>query len=145
MEAFETPEPAAREWCGVHRTICRLLAGTSLLMLPLACTAQISSGTGDVAPMASGGSGAVSTAGAAGTGIAAPATETANTVLRRLNKSEYNNTVRDLLGTSLRPAGVATNPDDGLKDYVQAGFDTNGEGLSLSLQHLEILEQAATA
>jgi hypothetical protein len=72
-------------------------------------------------------------------------TETANTVLRRLNKSEYNNTVRDLLGTSLRPAGVATKPDDGLKDYVVAGFDTNGAGLSLSLQHVEILEQAATA
>jgi hypothetical protein len=59
-------------------------------------------------------------------------------VLRRLNRSEYNNTVRDLLGTSLRPADRL--PDDTTVD----GFDTVGEGLFLSLQHLELLEQGAT-
>jgi hypothetical protein len=55
-----------------------------------------------------------------------------------LNRAEYNNTVRDLLRTSLRPADKL--PSDETVD----GFDTVGEGLSLSLQHIESLEQAAT-
>lgn len=148
MQTFDTPQATAREWSGVHRMVCRVLAGTSLVALSMACTGEIAGTAPDGSPMAPSGSGtapgAAGTAGTAGSaGGAAVAPEKANTVLRRLNKSEYNNTVRDLLGTSLRPAGVATQPDDGLKDYVQAGFDTNGEGLSLSLQHLEILEQAA--
>jgi hypothetical protein len=150
MQTVATPQATARGWLCAPRTICRVLAGSSLVALSMACTAEIE-GTIPGAPStvpggAGAGPGGAGTAGAAGSaGGPAIAPEKANTVLRRLNKSEYNNTVRDLLGTSLRPAGVATNPDDGLKDYVQAGFDTNGEGLSLSLQHLEILEQAATA
>lgn len=147
MQSFENDRTTALEWSGVRRRIC-LLATTSLLVLPLACTARLNGSAPDGSPIGSGGSemipGTAGTAGTAGGGATGVAPEKANTVLRRLNKSEYNNTVRDLLGTSLRPAGVATNPDDGLKDYVVAGFDTNGEGLSLSLQHLEILEQAAT-
>ena len=46
--------------------------------------------------------------------------------LRRLNRAEYNNTIRDLLGVSLRPA------DDFPNDDVGYGFDNIGDVLSLS-------------
>jgi hypothetical protein len=59
-------------------------------------------------------------------------------VLRRLNRSEYNNSVRDLLSTSLRPADRLPN------DETVEGFDTVGEGLHFTLQHIEVFEQGAT-
>src|SRR6476620_9820206 len=45
--------------------------------------------------------------------------------IRRLNRSEYNNTVRDLFGIKLRPA------DDFPSDDVGGGFDNIGDVLSL--------------
>jgi prepilin-type N-terminal cleavage/methylation domain-containing protein len=45
--------------------------------------------------------------------------------VRRLNRAEYNNTVRDLTGLDLRPA------DDFPADDVGDGFDNNGAVLSL--------------
>ena len=45
--------------------------------------------------------------------------------LRRLNRVEYNNTIRDLIGLDLRPA------DDFPSDDVGYGFDNNGDVLSL--------------
>ncbi len=45
--------------------------------------------------------------------------------IRRLNKSEYNKTVRDLMGISFRPA------DDFPSDDVGYGFDNIGDVLSL--------------
>src|SRR5436305_8553434 len=45
---------------------------------------------------------------------------------RRLNRNEYNNTVRDLLGVALRPA------DDFPQDDSGYGFDNIGDVLSLS-------------
>lgn len=50
---------------------------------------------------------------------------------RRLNRAEYNNTVRDLLGVDLRPA------DDFPVDDSGYGFDTIGDVLSVSPVHLE--------
>lgn len=50
----------------------------------------------------------------------------ARVTMRRLNRAEYNNTVRDLLGVSLRPA------DDFPSDEVGDGFDNIGSVLSLS-------------
>ncbi|MEY4168118.1 MAG: hypothetical protein RIR52_1942, partial [Acidobacteriota bacterium] len=44
---------------------------------------------------------------------------------RRLNRSEYNNTVRDLLGVDLQPAADFPQDDTGY------GFDTIGDVLSL--------------
>ena len=76
--------------------------------------------------------------GTAGTSGAPALSPSENRVLRRLNRVEYNNTVRDLLGTSLRPA------DKLPEDDTAENFDTNGEVLALSLQHLEVLEAAAT-
>ena len=45
--------------------------------------------------------------------------------IRRLNRTEYNNTVRDLLGVTFRPA------DDFPSDDVGSGFDNQGDVLSL--------------
>jgi mono/diheme cytochrome c family protein len=47
-------------------------------------------------------------------------------VIRRLNRAEYNNTVRDLLGVAFRPA------DDFPPDVPGHGFDTVGGTLSVS-------------
>jgi mono/diheme cytochrome c family protein len=46
--------------------------------------------------------------------------------LRRLNRAEYNNTIRDLLGVTFQPA------DDFPSDDVGYGFDNIGEVLALS-------------
>lgn len=51
--------------------------------------------------------------------------------LRRLNREEYNNTVRDLLGVDLHPA------DDFPSDDVGYGFDNIGDVLSISPLLLE--------
>jgi hypothetical protein len=58
-------------------------------------------------------------------------------IVRRLNRTEYCNTVRDLLGTSQRPCD--SFPDDGEFE----GFDTFAEVQSTSPLHLELYERAA--
>ena len=45
--------------------------------------------------------------------------------IRRLNRAEYNNTIRDLIGVSIRPA------DDFPSDDVGGGFDNIGDVLTL--------------
>src|SRR5262249_37404790 len=57
--------------------------------------------------------------------------------VRRLNRAEYNNTVRDLLGLDLRPA------DDFPADDVGDGFDNNGAVLALPPILLEKYLEAA--
>jgi mono/diheme cytochrome c family protein len=60
--------------------------------------------------------------------------------LRRLNRVEYDNTVRDLLGIDFKPS-----EDIGfLSDDVGNGFDNQGEVLSLSPIMLEKYMQAAS-
>jgi hypothetical protein len=61
-----------------------------------------------------------------------------NVALRRLNRSEYDNTVRDLLGTE-QTLGAATFPPD---DLV-AGYDTIANGLTVSPLLVELYETAA--
>jgi Protein of unknown function (DUF1592)/Protein of unknown function (DUF1588)/Protein of unknown function (DUF1587)/Protein of unknown function (DUF1585)/Protein of unknown function (DUF1595) len=56
---------------------------------------------------------------------------------RRLNRSEYNYTVRDLLGVDFRPA------DDFPQDDSGYGFDNNGDVLSLSVVQMEKYLNAA--
>ena len=46
--------------------------------------------------------------------------------MRRLNRAEYNNTIRDLVGLDLHPA------DDFPSDDVGYGFDNIGDVLSIS-------------
>ncbi len=52
-------------------------------------------------------------------------TDPGRVTIRRLNRAEYNNTIRDLLGITLRPA------DDFPSDDVGSGFDNIGDVLSL--------------
>lgn len=58
---------------------------------------------------------------------------------RRLNRAEYNNTIRDLLGVDFRPA------DDFPQDDSGYGFDNIGDVLSLSPVLLEKYLKAAEA
>jgi hypothetical protein len=55
----------------------------------------------------------------------AAAPDAGRVTLRRLNKTEYNNTIRDLVGLDLRPA------DDFPADDVGHGFDNVGDVLSV--------------
>lgn len=63
--------------------------------------------------------------------------------IRRLNRQEYNNTIRDLIGLDLHPA------DDFPSDDVGYGFDNIGDVLSISPllmeKYLNAAERIATA
>ena len=56
---------------------------------------------------------------------------------RRLNRAEYNHSIRDLFGIDLRPAEAFPS------DEVGAGFDNNGDLLSLSSMLMEKYLSAA--
>ncbi|MEM9587614.1 MAG: DUF1592 domain-containing protein, partial [Planctomycetota bacterium] len=58
---------------------------------------------------------------------------------RRLNRAEYNNTVRDLLGVDLDPAAAFPS------DEVGGGFDNNADVLSLSTLLIEKYLDAANS
>jgi len=60
-----------------------------------------------------------------------------NVVWRRLNRTEYRNTVRDLLGTALDPGKDLPSDDLGY------GFDNVASVLTMSPLHLELYERAA--
>ena len=146
-----------------------LLAGACLAMAfgAFACTGYVTrepkpgatnsgtgasgpNGTGATAPDPTGtGSTSVTGGGPGGSGGAAatggppqltPLTlDGGRTVIRRLNRTEYNLTVRDLLGTSTTPGDAL--PPDPPTDL----FDTVGEFLSVSELQVETLETAAGA
>ena len=59
--------------------------------------------------------------------------------IRRLNRAEYNNTIRDLVGVDFKPAADFPNDDVGY------GFDNIGDVLSLSPLLLEKYLAAAEA
>jgi hypothetical protein len=67
----------------------------------------------------------------------APEAGTAAVTFHRLNRYEYDNTVRDLLGTTRRPA------EDFPDDDVSYGFDNIAEVLSTSPLHVELYQRAA--
>lgn len=66
-----------------------------------------------------------------------PADDPGRVTLHRLNKVEYNNTVRDLLWTEQTPA------DDFAADDVSLGFDNIADVLTLSPLQAELYERAA--
>jgi hypothetical protein len=112
-------------------------------------TAGAGNGAGTGATSGTGGAnGGTGTGGGAGTGTGggmidpdaptppAPANPGMVTA-RRLNRVEYNNTVRDLLGTALRPA------DTFQADAASAGYDTVGAALSLAPAAARDYEDAA--
>ncbi len=57
-------------------------------------------------------------------------------VLRRLNRDEYQNTIRDLIGLDFDVSGFPQDPPAG-------GFDNNGGALTISPLHMELYLQAA--
>ena len=57
-------------------------------------------------------------------------------VLRRLNRDEYRNTIRDLIGIDFDVSGFPQDPPAG-------GFDNNGKALTLSPLHTELYLEAA--
>ncbi|MEI8019376.1 MAG: DUF1592 domain-containing protein [Schlesneria sp.] len=57
-------------------------------------------------------------------------------VLRRLNRDEYRNTIRDLIGVDFDISGFPQDPPAG-------GFDNNGSALTVSPLHLEMYLAAA--
>jgi len=57
--------------------------------------------------------------------------------LRRLNRVEHDNTLRDLLGTALTPGERLPG------DEVDHGFDTLGSAIGVSPVHVELYEAAA--
>ena len=116
----------------------------------MACGAIASAGCasgGPGGPNATGGVGSDTTThppGSSGSGgssgeSAALTLDTGRTVIRRLNRTEYTLTVRDLLGTSLKP--LASLDPESATDF----FDTIGEFLSISPLQLETMEAAASA
>jgi hypothetical protein len=101
--------------------------GLALVLLSgLACTGSIGGGTPDQS--GPGGPGGAGSAGGPGTGPSTaigpdgkPLAPPPPTVLRRLTNTEYNNTVRDLLADTTRPA------DSFLVDEKWHGFDNIAE------------------
>ncbi len=127
-----------------------LMAGSFLALAfgAFACTGRIN----DIAQSGGGsptgtGAGAPSTTGTGGgsnpPNSTTPPTsvklDSGRTVIRRLNRTEYNNTVHDLLGTSLTPA-TALSPDQTVD-----GFDTVGQVLTADPVFFETMEGAASA
>jgi hypothetical protein len=102
----------------------------------LGCTAHLDGGApnGSISAGGSNGSGGNPAAGAPGV-----ASDPGRVTLHRLNRAEYNNTVADLLGTSLKPAEKLPIDDRG------SGFDNMADVLTLSPLHLSVFHAAARA
>ena len=111
--------------------------GAVLSALLLGCTAQAGGGNVDLNPMA--GSAGTSTGGGSGAGSAggsasggAPVADIGVPPVSRLNRTQYDNTVRDLLETKQHPA------IDGFPaDELVLGFDTIGSALRVQPEHVE--------
>ena len=72
-----------------------------------------------------------------GQGLVAQHTATKGTVLRRLNRSEYENTLRDLLGVRVEVRSLL--PEDSLSH----GFDNQGRALAISAVQMQRYMEAA--
>jgi hypothetical protein len=94
---------------------------------------------GNIGPGAAGNVGTGASSGVGGAPVTTPPANAGVVIVRRLNHAEYNNSVRDLLQTSLRPA------DSFPADDLGAEFDTVGSALSLSPAYVMAYEAAAHA
>jgi hypothetical protein len=124
------------------------LLGVFVASLNLACTGSVgtagstmaggSTGLGGQGPL-SGTGGTVTGTGTGGSGGPVGSLDVVGIPIRRLNRAEYCNTVRDLLGTSQRPC------DQFPQDSSLFGFDTVASVQSLSPLQVDLYEQAATS
>jgi hypothetical protein len=117
---------------------------TTLLVLALgACTGRISGGGAVAGAPTGSATGAGAAGGATGTagasGLVPLGTDPGRITLHRLNRAEYNNTVRDLFGTTTTPADQFPVDDRGL------GFDNIADVLTVSPVHLQLYQSAAEA
>jgi hypothetical protein len=128
--------------------MARMSARSKLLIVVVlgaaACTGKISQqgGSGTATGSATGAAGFGSAGGGTGTAGAAViplGTDPGRVTLRRLNRAEYNNTVRDLLGTAMHPADDFPPDDRGL------GFDNIADVLTVSPVHLQLYQSTAEA
>src|SRR5260221_9284479 len=117
----------------------------SCLVLPLlvGCTGLMSGDPSGMGPatgltgQTGGGSSSVGGAGSAGSSTAASKPEVDVMTIRRLNRTQYTNTLRKLTGTS-KDYGSNFPPDD-----LSFCFDNIGEALSIQPLHIEQFEQSA--
>jgi hypothetical protein len=122
-----------------------LLGAAVLALLCSACTGTIGEASGrGSSGNAGNGSAGNPTGGTGGqggsSGTSPPAgTDPGRVTLHRLNRVEYNNTVRDLLGTTSTPADEFPIDDRG------SGFDNIADVLTLSPLHTENYYAAAVA
>jgi hypothetical protein len=135
-----------------HRALPGIFSAALGLVLGAGCAGEVGgsgnpgTGTGSGSPGAAGstggpgtgtgaaGTGATGTAGATGAaGAAAPGgpLDVGITSAIRLNRTQYNNTVRDLLGTTLSPG------DSFPADETSLGFDTIGGVLKIQPERSE--------
>jgi hypothetical protein len=128
----------------VRRWLGPLSLGLALSLA--ACTGNAGGGAeegGNSGGKKTGGNGGSSNGGASGgtTGSVAPGKDPGSVALHRLSKVEYNNTVRDLLGTKLRPAD-----DFGFDDLLSQGkfgFGNNANALTLGSTEAGYYQAAA--
>jgi hypothetical protein len=96
--------------------------------------------TGGATPNGGSGGAVIGAGGATGaTGGSVAATDPGRVTLHRLNRAEYDNTVRDLLGTSKTPGTEFPIDDRG------SGFDNIADVLTLSPLHINLYYGAADA
>lgn len=107
------------------------------LCASVGCTAKVGGELPTGAPTpGSGGASGTSGAGAGGSAIT-PATDPGRVTLHRLNRAEYDGTVRDLLATTAKPSQDFPIDDRG------SGFDNMADVLTLSPLHLSTYHAAA--
>ncbi len=109
----------------LHQHRIRILA--ACLLVTAGCTGNLHTSDGSSLQYASSDSGSATFA------AVTPGTVT----LHRLNKTEYNNSVHDLLGTQQTPA------DNFAADPTANGFDNNADALTLSTSNLQFYQTAA--
>lgn len=100
-------------------------------------TAGDTSTSGGGGPTPGGGASGYNASG--GTSSSAPR-DPGRVTVRRLNRVEYDNTVRDLLGTAQTPAQARF-----INDAQQLGFDNDGDQQTLSPVQFALYQQAAEA
>jgi len=111
-------------------------------LLPLASLALAACGSTEDENPASGGSGSGGSTAVGGSGSVTPpatASQVGLITLRRLNRIEYGNTLRDLTGAS-KHYGQSFPPEN-----LSFGFDNIGEALTIQPLHIELYEQSADA
>lgn len=105
------------------------------LMFAVGCKAHVEAGTGNAGPgsngNANGSGGANASGGAPSAQSCATSQDVARTPLRRLTRTEYMNSVRDLLNVDV--SATADLP----ADEVTNGFDNNAAVLTVSSLHAE--------